>query len=308
MTTLKANNSAMSGQIPRANQVDTSKITFCDPTVNKYGGKSAKVKYDGKDFLIQTPRMRLPWGLGTYEEKDKNGNVLKTKYSLDFSFAGYEEGENGEVSAPKVREFYNLLQEMQKILVKAAMDNSATWLDMDEITEGVAKALTRDLIKFSKDKVTKKITNNYPPTFKSKLGFWDGRFMVNAFDENRKKIDDLGSFLVRGTQAIGILKLTGVNFAGGKVGYSFQCQQLKLYLPQGLPAYAFREDSDDEKPVVSKLQDKEDSDEGQNKVANTVSDSDESDDDLDVDDEESEEDREPTPPPAKKTKIVRKKK
>ena len=81
--TTGANKSAMTGQILRANDVDMTKFTFCDPTVNKYGGKSARVKYDGRDFVIQTPRMRLPYGLGTYEEKDKHGAVVKTKYSLD---------------------------------------------------------------------------------------------------------------------------------------------------------------------------------------------------------------------------------
>ena len=93
--------SAMSGQILRANQVDFSKFSFSDPIVNKYGGKSARVRYDGKDFMIQTPRMRLPFGLGVYEEKDKSGSVIKTKYSLDFSFAGYEEGEDGNPVALK---------------------------------------------------------------------------------------------------------------------------------------------------------------------------------------------------------------
>ncbi len=307
--------SAMSGQILRANQVDFSKFSFSDPIVNKYGGKSARVRYDGKDFMIQTPRMRLPFGLGVYEEKDKSGSVIKTKYSLDFSFAGYEEGEDGNPVAPKVREFYDMLMKMQKMLVKAACENSETWLDMDDISEGVAKALTRDLVKFPKDKQTKKINTKYPPTFKTKLGFWEDRFLVNAFDEDKNKIEDLRDYLVRGTQAIGILKLTGVTFAGGKVGYSFQANQLRLYAPQGLPSYAFlADDEDDTKPVQSRMADKEDSDDSAPEPKNnTVEDSSSesgSEDDLDVDDEESEEEeREPTPPPKKtKAKTTRKKK
>jgi hypothetical protein len=266
----------MSGQILRANQVDLSKFTFCDPTVNKYGGKSARVKYDGKDFMIQTPRMRLPFGLGAYEEKDKSGNVIKTKYSLDFSFAGYEMGDNGTPVSPKIREFYDLLMQMQKLLIQAACENSETWLDMEDISEGVAKALTRDLVKFAKDKVTKKVNPKYPPTFKTKLGFWEDRFLVNAFDEDKNKIEDLREYLVRGTQAIGILKLTGVTFAGGKVGYSFQVTQLRMYAPQGLPSYAFlADDEDDQKPVASRMADKEDSDDSApvKDTKNVVSDS-----------------------------------
>ena len=311
------NSSAMSG-ILRANQVNFSKFSFSDPIVNKYGGKSARVKYDGKDFMIQTPRMKLPFGLGVYEEKDKNGAVIKTKYSLDFSFAGYEDGDDGKPVSPKIREFYDMLNQMQKMLIKAACDNSETWLDMDDISEGVAKALTRDLVKFAKDKVTKKINTKYAPTFKTKLGFWEDRFLVNAFDEDKNKIEDLREYLVRGTQAIGILKLTGVTFAGGKVGYSFQVNQLRLYAPKGLPSYAFlADDEDDTKPVQSAMADKEDSDdsapaEKKNTVEDSSSDSDsasEDEDDLEVDDESEEEERAPTPPPKKtKAKTTRKKK
>ena len=74
---MAANKSAVTGQIHRANTVDISKFTFSDPTVNKYGLRTAQVKYDGKQFYIQGPRMRLPYGLGTYEEKDKAG-ISKT--------------------------------------------------------------------------------------------------------------------------------------------------------------------------------------------------------------------------------------
>ncbi len=310
--TTGANKSAMTGQILRANDVDMSKFTFCDPTVNKYGGKSARVKYDGRDFVIQTPRMRLPYGLGTYEEKDKNGVVVKTKYSLDFSFAGYEQGDNGTATAPKVREFYDMLSGMQKLLIKATQENSSAWLDMDDVSEGVAKALTRELLKFSKDKVTKKVNNKYPPTFKTKVGYWEGKFMLNAFDENKNPIEDLRNSLPKGSEAVAIIKLTGVTFAGGKVGYSFQINQLKVYAPQGLPSYAFLDDGEEyNNPVKSKMPDQNDESEEEEapQTSNKVDDSstDDSEDELDVEDsEEEEEEKEPTPPPSpKKKKVVK---
>lgn len=303
--------SGLTGTIYRANQVEMSKFRFGDPTVNKYGGRSASVKYDGKPFYIQGPRMRLPYGLGEYQEKDKTGAVIKTKYSMDFSFAGYELNEEGVASAPKVREFYEFMIDMQKLLVRAAQDNSETWLDMPDASEGVAKALTREIVKFSKDKVTKKITTKWPPTMKAKVGFWEGKWMVNAFDENKERVNDLKSFVVKGMEVIPLLKLDCVNFAGGKVGYSFQLSQVRMYLPVGMPSYAFLPDEEeDTKPVVSKVADKADSSEEEKEepVNNHVEDSD-SGDELDdaSSDEESEEEREPTPPPSpKKKKTVKK--
>ena len=67
-----------------------------------------------------------------------------------------------------MREFYEWAENMEKLLVKAAHKNSESWLDMPDATEGVAKALVRPLLKWSKDKVTKKVTTKWPPTIKGK--------------------------------------------------------------------------------------------------------------------------------------------
>uniref|UniRef100_A0A6C0JCR0 Uncharacterized protein n=1 Tax=viral metagenome TaxID=1070528 RepID=A0A6C0JCR0_9ZZZZ len=313
MSNQKANSSVTSG-ILRVDQLleNLDKITFDEPVVNKYGGKSCRVRLNGKDIIFQFPRSRLAFGLGKYDEKDKNGQVIKTKYSLDFSLAGYELGEDGKPISPKMRIGYDVLVGLREVLIKAAMENSASWLDMDDATEQLAKALTRDTLKFSKDKVTKKPSTKWAPTFHTKLGFWEGRFTVNAYDENKTKITDIPSALTAGCEAIPIVKITGVNFAGGKVGYSFRCEQLKVYPAKGLSSYAFlEEDEEDSKPVASRLQNKstsEDEKEEVTEVNNTVEDS-ESEDELDNSDSESEEEeRVPTPPPAKKVRKTKAKK
>ncbi len=301
--------SAMTGNILRAATIDMTKFVFEEPQTNKYGGKSCNVKYNGKPFFIQTPRCRLPYCLGKYD--DPTGG--RTKYSLDFSLGGYELDESGEPVNQRMREFYEWAENMEKMLVKAAHKNAESWLDMPDATEGVAKALVRPLLKWSKDKVTKKVTTKWPPTIKGKVGFWEGRFTVNAYDENKEKVEDLDAGIVPRTESIGILKLTGITFAGGKVGYSFQVHQLKLYAPQGMPSYAFIEDEEDEKPVVTggQLQDEEEADADEteavpnNVVEDSDDDSDDDDDDADDLDNESEDEKPPSP---KKKKVIRRKK
>lgn len=303
--------SAMTGNILRAATIDLSKIVFEEPQVNKYGGKSCNVKYNGKPFFIQTPRCRLPYCLGKYD--DPTGG--RTKYSLDFSLGGYELDEDGSPVNQRMREFYEWAENMEKLLVKAAHKNSESWLDMPDATEGVAKALVRPLLKWSKDKVTKKVTTKWPPTIKGKVGFWEDRFTVNAYDENKERVEDLDAGIIPRTEAIGILKLTGITFAGGKVGYSFQVHQLKLYAPQGMPSYAFIEDEEDEKPVVTggQLQDEDEADADETEAApnNVVEDSDDDsdDDDDDADDLDNESEEEVQKPPSpKKKKVIRRKK
>lgn len=306
----------MTSNIYRANQVDKSKFSFGDQTVNKYGGKSSRVKYDGSDFFIQTPRMRLPYGLGAYEDKDPNtGEVKKVKYSINMSFAGYELDDNGQPANKKVRDLYDLMVDMKELLVQTACENSATWLGLDEANEGVANALTRDTLYWSKDKNTKKVNKKYPPTMKAKIGYWDGRFTLNAFNEKKEPVQDLKANLPKGTEVVCILKLLPVNFAGGKAGYSWQVYQMKIYKPAGMPSYAFVDDPEDDEPVKRVNVESEEEEEDSKQKSELVEDSDdsedeESEDELDVDEEseEEEEERPPTPPPTKKKRGRKKKK
>jgi len=295
--------------IHKPSTVDVSKFSFGDVQVNQYGGKSCKIKYDGKDFMFQTPRMRLPYGLGIYEEKDGDGNTIKSKYSLDFSFAGYETNEDGEASRPKVKALYDMMKSLESRLVDETVENSYEWLGADDLNESAAKVLTRDIVKYPRDKQTKKITNKYPPTFKAKVGHYDGRFTVNAFNEAKEPITDLVENCPKRTEAVAIVKLERLTFAGGKCGYSFRVYQIKLYLPATMPSYAFIEDEDDETPVVSAPVDSSSKDTTPSSAPQLVEDSDEDEDedDLDLDDESEEEEEEVVAPPPKK-KTVRKKK
>ena len=300
--------------IHKPSNVDVSKFTFGDIQVNQYGGKSCKIKYDGKDFLFQTPRMRIPYGLGIYEEKDGDGNTIKSKYSLDFSFTGYDDDkEDGTPSRPKVKALYDMMKSLEERLVGETVDNSYDWLGADDLNEAAAKCLTRDIVKYHRDKQTKKRTNKYPPTFKAKVGFYDGHFTVNAFNESKEPITDLAENCPKRTEAVAIVKLERLTFAGGKCGYSFRVYQIKLYLPATMPSYAFIEDDDDETPVVSAPVDSAPSTTSSPAPSNSApqlvedSDEDEDEDDLDLDDESEDEVEEVVAPPPKK-KTVRKKK
>ena len=295
--------------INRAANVEMSKFKFEEPEINKYGGKNCNVKYDGKPFFIQTPRCRLPYCLGKYE--DPQGG--RTKYSLDFSLGGYELDEEGNPVNQRMREFYDMAQNMQDLLIKTAHTNCDSWLDMPDATEGVAKALVRPVLKWSKDKVTKKITNKWPPTIKARVGHWEGRFTLNAFNDKKERVEDLDTEIVPRTEAIAILKLNGVTFAGGKVGFSFGVHQVKLYAPQGMPAYAFIDDEEDDKPVVTGSaaldDDPDESVAATPPVApTTVDDSDDDDDDDDDDDLDNESEGDSAKPPSPKKKIIRRKK
>ena len=291
----------MNTTIHKANTVDFEKFEYGDPTVNKYGGKSCRIKYDGADFYLQLPRMRLPYGMSVYEVKDPDGRVVNSKYSLDFSLGGYEKNDKGVPHNQRIYDFFNFLEKAQTKLHEQASKNSSEWLGIDDATIEVARALCREEIRYSKDKVTKKPTNKYPPTFKAKVTQWEGRFLCNAFDENKEPITDLLENCPGGTEAVAIVKLQQVTFAGGKCGYNWLVHQIKLFPPTRMPSYAFMEDDEDNAPVREPVVEDEN---GSNNVTEpVVTQLDDSDDDSDDDDEldhDDEEEEEVAPPPKKK--------
>ena len=110
-----------------AKQVQTTEINYEGPLANNYGGKYAKVKYQGRWLLVQTPKMLAPYGMSIYEEKDSKGNPTGRKtYSLDVSFNGYQPAENSdsdEPQRPSVRQMYDLVD-----ILYIASDKYVVWL------------------------------------------------------------------------------------------------------------------------------------------------------------------------------------
>ena len=105
--------------IQTAGTVDFNKIKIDGIKTNKYGGRSARISYDGGRFLIQTPRLRLPYGMGVFEEKDAEGRVTKTIYSLDFSFGGYKADERNQ-EKPLVKRFYSFMTKFENFVKEQA--------------------------------------------------------------------------------------------------------------------------------------------------------------------------------------------
>ena len=236
-----------------AKQVDTASVTYDGPQANNYGGKFAKVLHKNSWLFIQTPKILSPFGVNVYEDIDKKtGEVLKKTYSIDISFDGYmaPEGSN-EIPKPKVKDTYDLIVNMESHLVKHASENSFTWVDDEDASEVVCKALLRSGIKWSKDKETGRINKKYAPRLKLNLPVWEDGMGFKAFlDSPDNPITTIEELLKIGSgrcDIVAIVKCDKVTFNGGKYGYKWNVQQLKIYTSKtGMSGYSFIEDSGDE--------------------------------------------------------------
>jgi len=301
-----------------ANQVQTDDVKFEGPLANSYGGKYAKVTHNGRWLLVQTPRMVCPFGVNVYEEKDHAGNVTgKKTYSMDLSFAGYQNISDPSKAPrkPKVKQFYDFIQNMETKLVKHACKNSFTWLDDPNASEDVCRALLRSGIKWSRDKVTKALSKKYPPRLKISLPVYDNDMAFKVFMDSRdneiKDVSELVHQVVGKCEVVVIGRCEKVTFNGGKYGYKWSAVQLKVFSStDNMAKYAFIDDSDGEDVAQTEqlaqsttfIADSDDPDSEQKLVVeNNVEDEDELDDQVsDSVDMLSEEEKPPTPKPKKK--------
>ena len=230
-------------QILKCSDFDESKVKYSEiKPMGTTGAKQMYVNYDGsfKGITLHTPKMRLPFGVGKFEEVGK-----PTKYTLDMSFDDME-------NDPKMKEFYMAIKKLDKKIIDDAKKNSLTWLRKKDVSEEVLQTLFSSPIKVPKDKDTGEETDKYPPTFKAKLPFWDGSFSCSVFDHERKKVDgDFTDRLDKGSRVVAIVKCGGVWFSGGKFGVSWKVEQLKLEKPRGLVGYSFRDDDEDVEDYMS---------------------------------------------------------
>lgn len=221
--------------LPRTFDVnDIPKYVKVSPIqINDRGGKSAKIKFKGEKWFFQFPRMKFPFG-------------ISNKYGLttNASFDGYQSGN------AKIKATFDLIESMQNHLVKVASDNSYTWIEQAEASESICKAFLRPTIRYSRDKVTKKINTQYAPTMSMAFREYNGdlrtKVFLNSKDTKITTTEDLLSKVQGRFEGSCIVCCEKVTFNGPKFGYKFFIEQIKIQEKKNIMAtYAFRDDGDE---------------------------------------------------------------
>lgn len=223
------------------NKINMEKVGFNEPTKNSYGGKMSKVSYDNKWPLVQTPMIKCPFGLSEYDSNDESSKT----YSMDLSINTEETKQN---------DFLKFLKDLEEKLVEHVSENSEEWIDTADAPIEVCKALLRPVIKYSRDKSTKKIDNKYPPRIKVAVPFYEENMKFKVF----KKTNDTDFIELNTLEEVknnlknslvkAIIRYDKITFNGGKYGFKFTLQQLfieKCFSNNNLlDSMAFIEDDD----------------------------------------------------------------
>lgn len=225
--------------------VDVSSIEFGPVKMLDSGGKSVNLRYEGKNLMLETPSLRVPYGVSVF---DKNG---PPKHSVDMSLGGADEDE-------KVRALQDFMEAFDERMIDAGVENAGKWFKMANPSRDVIKAFYTPMVKISRDQSGN--PKPYPPTFKMALRKRkDGAFETDFYDGTQKplaafaKDTPVEQILPKRSQATAIIQCTGIWFAGGKFGTTWKAVQLRVdSQPEQMRGPSFKTDAADVRSFVAR--------------------------------------------------------
>jgi hypothetical protein len=230
------------------------KLSYGKNKPNANGGFNIEICVGdtANELLLQTPRMRAPFGIST----NKN-NLFKKE--IDISFQGSETNSS-------VKKFRNLIESIDSNAIDYAFSNSKTFFK---------KELSRETIKecyCSGIKLSKK--EQYSDTFKLKLLFLkpnpeknipDGKYLTTFW--NHKGVEQDSTYVDKGDTVSCLIKPQMLWVANRTFGITWVCTQVRITKQVKVTGYAFRktedfdelddddvsEIADSDTPVINKL-------------------------------------------------------
>ena len=261
-------------------EIDASTTEFGPVKILDNGGKTVNVSHDGQSLKLETPSLKLPYGLNVF---DKTPGA-PVKYSVDLSL---------DDSAAELKSF---LEAFDERMIDAGVENAQKWFKMPNASREVVKAFYTPLVKYSRD--AQGNPKPYPPTFKVNLRprrFKNGspadlpaaanaaaRFEAEFYNSAERDTKGnptlfprdatLDQLLSKRTFVTAIIQCSAVWFAGGKFGTTWSAVQFRVdSQPDQIRGPAFRSDVPEVRaatataaPVVAEAE--EDEEEAEEKV------------------------------------------
>jgi len=231
--------------ITKASAFDVDNVSYKEPRLNKRGGKNISVLYSGNPLVIQFPLL-FTWGANERVD-EQSGRV---SYDVSLSFNSKEEGS-------PVGDYYLKLQQLQEKVLDDAVGNSKLWFGKAKMSREVAEAMMYPILKFPKDKNTGEPDTNRDATVKLKLPFWDGKFNTQLYNMNKEQVfgqdfeteSTVMEVIPKKCHIKGLMQCSGVWFAGGRFGITWNLIQAQIRAPQRI-GNSWMDDSDDDDAIA----------------------------------------------------------
>jgi hypothetical protein len=209
--------------------IDVSKITFV-PGVAKAGrNPSISIKYENRNLQLVVPRLTYAGGVNIRD--NENGG---TTYSLLGSLKGCDPyAKDRATTTDETALFYNFMLDLEDLLVKAAVENSAKWFGKKRSEEAIRDGFNR-LLSVSADRIDgERVPNGkYPPSFKCKLPVYDNRINTSFVDAARNDLyvtpESLTTVFPKGSDGVLVVSGSVYVIAGGGFGVSWRVQRAQV--------------------------------------------------------------------------------
>ena len=219
----------------KCEQVDFNNVVFCQPRTNMNNGRNVDIKYrnpqtgDLTALWIQTPKMRIPFGVGSSANFADSNRDKAPNFSIDLSLSGLRSGNNQAVA-----DFEQFCNKWDNMIVLAAAQNTQNWFGRER-SENTIRELQKTLLKEPSNM-------KYDPTIKIKLPRHQRNgWTTMVFDQDNQPltVDDLNV----GDEAIAIFETKYLWFVGNQFGTSLEGKQFKSFHKEELKHCIVMEDT-----------------------------------------------------------------
>lgn len=159
-----------------ASEWNPSAVRYMQPKVNDRGGKSINIisTQTGRAVAVSTPGM-MTWGVADFVD-EKTGES-DGKFSMALVFP------NSDFESPATTEFLENFKGFENQILDDAVKHSEAWFG-EEMSREVLKHTFFPALKYSKDKITKKIDPSKPPSIRAKVPNYGGKWGIQIYDTN----------------------------------------------------------------------------------------------------------------------------
>ena len=218
--------------IVSSSNLDINKVSFGDIRLNKAGGKSVPIKYNGQPLQIRLDKTVYPMGVKVTE--NENG----TTYNMSLTLKGCDPyaKERAGPDAGSLGTLYNFLQDLQKKILDTAESNSTKWFGKSR-SRSVLEDTMKQFISPSVEKVNNEwvASGKYPPSLKMKVPVYDGRVAMDVTDSYGKPVevttDNIKQVFPSRVEA-SVVVSPGIYVSGQGFGVTWRVSYAKVSPPQ----------------------------------------------------------------------------
>jgi hypothetical protein len=152
---------------------NTSAIKYMAPKVLQSKAKSVGIisKQTNRVLSISTPLM-MTWGISDFVNENGESDG---KFSMTLNFP------NEEYATAATNEFLQKIKDFEEQIVDDAVKNSEVWWGKEKSRE-VVKETMNPLLKYSKNKDTKKDDLSKPPSIRAKVANYNDKWNLEIYD------------------------------------------------------------------------------------------------------------------------------